>query len=125
MINLQLYAGRSQQRIISQKKFIPTLKDRNLTQRIPTLFALGSPIMASSVLRQLARPEREAIHAYYVEGKAIADISHSLHCTENAFEDLLLRTRRKVFGILGSLPPGRIPERKTILCRRRVLLDSP
>jgi|SRR5579872_4694004 len=56
---------------------------------------------ALSVLQGLAQQERDSIHEYYVEGKSIADISNSLHCTESVFADLLIRTRRKVICISG------------------------
>jgi hypothetical protein len=79
----------------------------SLKRRIDPALGIRLEGAASSALRELARPEREAIDAYYVDGKSIAAISKTLHCTENAFADLLLRTRRKVFGIVGSLPPGR------------------
>lgn len=68
---------------------------------------------ALTVLQELAQQERDSIHAYYVDGKSIADISNSLHCTESVLADLLIRTRRKVFCISGSptTAPVRLPDR--------------
>jgi hypothetical protein len=80
-----------------------------LTGRNDPALLIRLEAAALSVLQELVHQERDSIHAYYVDGKSIADISRSLHCTESVFADLLIRTRRKIFCI--STAPVRLPDR--------------